>query len=141
VQQQVFGSGNLAVVLDAPLQLAGGDLNLERLSSNFIADFVGMGPTGDMQLAVARYVPGGDTEDELWIPTDDDYFPQEKMSHYLDIEVVGAFNAAFHERKPTNRLIFSSPESEMFAGFAWDETMQNQNCDNVGDLPPENWST
>ncbi len=148
VAERVFGSGTLDIALDATLDSAEADLNVDRLSSNFLQDVPlqtgGSGDTGDMDHVEIRYAPAGDPRDFAWHPPDQpSHFPQD-FSNHLEFEVVGRVNAvdtlALGEdfqieiaRKPTLRLIYTSLVDPMFAGLMWDESeSQNFAADNVG---------
>lgn len=144
--QRVFGSGALDIMLDDTLVAVGADLNIDRISSNFLHDVPlqtgGSGDTGDMGQAVARYAPGGDPF--VWNPPAmPSHFPLD-FSLYLEIEVVGQLNTVDTEalgegfqiqiaRKPTFKLLYTSATDQMIAGFIWDQNQgQNFAADNVG---------
>ena len=144
----VAASGTLAIALDGTLAAAAADLNVERITSNYLfcvpLQTGGIGNTGDMQHAVVTYAPGGGPMDFVWIPQDmPSHFPTDS-STYLDIEVVGQLNTvdtmALGEgfqiavaRKPTVRLTYNSAPDAMIAGLIWDEGEgQNFAADNVG---------
>lgn len=144
--ERVTGFGLLTIKLNTMLSLAGADLNLERLSSNYLRNVPlqtgGMGDTGDMEKALLRY--SSEAAPKEWLPPIlPAHFPQE-LSYDLDIEVVGQNNIvdtlALGEpfqiqiaRKPTLRLRFTSTDSQMIAGMVWDSSKgQDFSADNVG---------
>jgi hypothetical protein len=150
VLERGAGSGILTVNLPGTLNAAGADLNLERISSNFLHNVPlqtgGTGATGDMRYANVRYAPAVDPRDFTWRPPQlPGHFPQD-FSSYLDIDVVGernivdtlaqgkgfqiqiadkpSFSLAFTSRSAGNRMIF---------GGIWNESQgQNFEADNVG---------
>lgn len=147
-EQRVFGSGDVSIHLDGTLAAAGADLNLDRLSSNFLQDvpLVGTGAsgdTGDMKECVVRYAASDDPRDFIWSPPDrPEHYPQD-VSRYLELEIVGALNAVdtaaqgFEPievaRKPTVGVTYTSATEEMIAGLRWDETQgQEYTADNIG---------
>ena len=146
--QIVSVSGTLSIQLDDTLSAVGADLNLERLSSNFLKNVPlqtgGAGDTGDMSLAVVTYSANGDPRDFIWIPFEQtSHFPQD-FSGDLCIGVVGQTNTVDTEalgegfqieiaRKPTVTLTFESDLDQMIAGLTWDESQaQSFAADNVG---------
>ncbi|KKL98728.1 hypothetical protein LCGC14_1821510, partial [marine sediment metagenome] len=150
-EQRVTGQGTLDVTLIGPLDQAGADLNLDRISSNFLYDVPlqtgGTGNTGDMSEVRVRYAQAGDPRDFTWAPSPAQpaHFPSD-LSMYLGIQAVGEVNVvdtlALGEQfqidiagKPTFSLAFSSQSAsgEMIAGLSWDQSEgKNFAADNVG---------
>jgi len=145
--QKVIANGNLDISLSGTLTDVGHDLNLERLSSNYLHDVPlqsgGIGDTGDMWQAIATY--GAPSPHPLvWIP-------YEQPSHYptddstsLALDVIGQINTVdtlaqgrgfqiVIANKPTIFLKFFSENTPLNAGFSWaSDQGQDFAADNVG---------
>lgn len=146
--QRVVGSGTLNIELDGSLTAAGADLNLDRISSNFLHDVPlqtgGVGDTGDMRGAFVSYSPSGDPKDFFWLPlAQPAHFPQD-LSNYLQVAVSGAVNTVDTAklgkgfqiaiaRKPTLSVTYRCSPDPMIAGLIWDSSEgKNFAADNVG---------
>jgi hypothetical protein len=149
--KRISGEGDYSIRIDGPVALAGGDLNLFRLASNFLDDVPlldgSTGDTGDMLAAV--YVAGGVTN--TWIPPlQPGHFPGPSVDS-LDITALGAFYDVdtlaqtwtnFHAiqaaYKPSLRVVLDAAESGygMIPGFIY-TTSESQlyHADNVGITP------
>ncbi len=149
--QKVTASGNLSISLNGTLRAANRDLNLERLSSNYLRNVPlqgcggCFGDTGDMKEAKVTYSTQ-DTRNFTWIPSSlPSHYPND-ISTTLGIEVVGNMNNVdvlrldppwlsqiAVARKPSTFLAFSSADVLLSAGFYWDENReQDPAADNIG---------
>jgi len=146
--QKVIASGNLNINLNGTLTDAKRDLNLERLSSNYLYNVPrqlnGVGNTGDIKEIIVTYGIQ-DPHNFVWIPT-----PSEPATYptyastSLEIGLVGQINdvdtlaqgKGFQitiARKPTVNLDFSSMVAPLSAGLAWDPNRgQDFAADNIG---------
>jgi hypothetical protein len=131
---RISAYGSYEVSLASQLAAAGRDLNFGILASAYVPNYVGQVPAGDMTSAIAKFGANSALADEVWVPTLGNHFPG-KSSRDLTLEVAGAFNVAFGENKPNNKLMLSSLDTAIFPGFAYDRYATSVNDDNVGIMP------
>lgn len=152
--ETISGSnGVLGIWLDDTLATADRDLNLYKLSTNYLHHVPlqsgGIGDTGDISEVVYLYDTVPDPRDFTWVPPDlPAHFPFD-LTSFLSVNAVGTVNdvdtLALGEGfqinvtpKPTLEVTLAAlqPDNRMIAGMIWDTTQAtNFAADNVGVTP------
>jgi hypothetical protein len=145
--------GALGIWLEDPLDIVDRDLNLFRLSSNYLYNVPlqsgGVGDTGDIKEVIYQYAPEPDPRDFVWVPPLlPAHFPFD-LTDFLSVNAVGTVNdvdtLALGEGfqinvapKPSLEVTLAAlePGYEMIAGMIWNESEgMNFAADNVGVTP------
>lgn len=146
--KKVTGVGSYDISLASTLAVAGADLNLLRIASNYLRQVPLLdgttGDTGDMEYA--RTIAQG--RETTWVPWQQPaHYPMD-TSDSFDVTLIGAYNnvdtaAQGHDPiapayKPTVRLLLASQTTgvDMIVGYVYDLDKATEfEADNVGVTP------